>query len=141
MPFPARLSWLLIEQGQARGEREVNAWSQSRTSCWNFTLSQSWFCSCFYFQYFVRLNFISLPLKLETLQSRLCMRRNESLKEIKWKKKRKNSHVFQIDVNTTNAQLKTWTINYRYCYDCKIYSLLIQTGLLWHINNVLRRHK
>ena len=53
-------------------KREVNVRSQSRTSC-------------FYFEYLELHNFISLPLKLETPQRRLCIRRNESSTQIKWK--------------------------------------------------------
>ena len=53
-------------------KHEVNVRSQSRTSC-------------FYFEYLELHNFISLPLKLETPQRRLCIRRNESSTQIKWK--------------------------------------------------------
>ena len=53
-------------------KREVNVRSQARTSC-------------FYFEYLELHNFISLPLKLETPQRRLCIRRNESSTQIKWK--------------------------------------------------------
>ena len=53
-------------------KREVNVRSQSRTSC-------------FYFEYLELHNFISLPLKLETPQRRLFIRKNESSTQIKWK--------------------------------------------------------
>lgn len=118
MLFPARLSWLLIEQGQARGEREVNAWSQHALPV--ETLPYLSLDSVLVFIFSILYYSISF----------LCLGNLKLFKVdyacVGMKKKRKNSHIFQIDVNTTNAQLKTWTINYRYCYDCKIYSLLIQ---------------